>query len=165
MSNNQSLRIRLRPSRLLVGALVLVHCLALLAAILGVEGWPRVMVACGILLSAAGTLTQAMQWSAAAAREIELRADGRCGWRDGAGGWHEGTSGGLHFVSAWLVIVSLRTSAAWRKWIVALPDSSDDEALRRLRVWLRWRHEESPNGAKRELSSPAGEKRGQHFRS
>jgi hypothetical protein len=139
MSQSPSLRMELKPSLRLAGALASAHLLALAGAAAALVGWPLLLVAAGIVLSCAVTVADALQRTLRSARALELRAEGTCAWRDGAGRWHEGTLHGPRFVAPGLVVLPLKKGALRRKWIVLLPDSSDRESLRRLRGLLRWR--------------------------
>ena len=141
------LQIELKPSLRLAGLLGAVHILALAAAWLSLEGWPRVLVACGLLLSAMGCLTEIFHRSSRAAVSLELLDDGRASWRDGSARWHEGRLGDHHFVSAALVVMRLDQTQGGRKWLVLAADSGATEDLRRLRVWLRWYREGGGGGS------------------
>jgi hypothetical protein len=141
------LQIELKPSLRLAGLLGAVHILALAAAWLSLEGWPRVLVACGLLLSAMGCLTEIFHRSSRAAVSLELLDDGRASWRDGSARWHEGRLGDHHFVSAALVVMRLDQTQGARKWLVLAADSGAPEDLRRLRVWLRWYREGGAGGS------------------
>ena len=141
------LQIELKPSLRLAGLLGAVHILALAAAWVSLEGWPRVLVACGLLLSAMGCLTEIFHRSSRAAVSLELLDDGRASWRDGRARWHEGRLGDHHFVSAALVVMRLDQTQGGRKWLVLAADSGAPEDLRRLRVWLRWHREAGAGGS------------------
>ena len=141
------LQIELKPSLRLAGLLGAVHIMALAAAWLSLEGWPRVLVACGLLLSAMGCLAESFHRSSRAAVSLELLDDGRASWRDGSARWHEGRLGDHHFVSAALVVMRLDQTQGGRKWLVLAADSGAPEDLRRLRVWLRWYREAGAGGS------------------
>jgi len=141
------LQIELKPSLRLAGLLGAAHILALAAAWLSLEGWPRVLVACGVLLSAMGCLAEILLRSSRAAVSLELLDDGRASWRDGSARWHEGRLGDHHFVSAALVVMRLDQTQGGRKWLVLAADSGAPEDLRRLRVWLRWYREAGAGGS------------------
>jgi hypothetical protein len=129
------LRLNLRPSRLLAGALVLAHGLALSAAWIGLSGWAWNIAAFAVLAS--------LGWCVARGRlrpaSIELHEDGRASWADRRGTWHDGRLGRNNFVGAALVILELKPAGIGRKWVVLMGDSAPPEDFRRLRVWLRWR--------------------------
>jgi membrane-bound toxin of toxin-antitoxin system len=160
MSQSPSLRIELRPSFFLAGALASAHLLALGASAAALHGWPLILVAAGILLSGAVTLARALH-RAGGARALELDPDGRCAWRDGAGRWHEARLRGQQFASPALVVLALEGDAPEGKRIVLLPDSCDRDGARRLRGWLRWRAESAQrrDDAEREIPAPTAEER------
>lgn len=135
------LEIELRPSFKLAGVLGGVHVLALAAVWLSLEGWPRVLVACGLLLSAVGCLSEIFHRTSRAAVSLQLLDDGRASWRDRGATWHECRLGDDHFVSAALVVMRLDQAQGGRKWLALAADSGAPEDLRRLRVWLRWYRE------------------------
>ena len=139
------LQIELKPSRRLAGALGGVHVLALAAVWLSLDGWPQYLVACGLLLSAWGCLSEILHRTSRAAVSLELLDDGRASWRDRGATWHEGRLGEDHFVSSALVVMRLDQAQGGRKWLALAADSGAPEDLRRLRVWLRW-HRESAEG-------------------
>jgi membrane-bound toxin of toxin-antitoxin system len=145
-----SLRMELKPSLLLAGSLAAVHLLAVAAAAAALGGWALLLVAAGVVLSGALTVTDALHGTARSVRALELHADGRCAWRDGAGRWREGRLHGRRFIAPGLIVLGLEGSAG-RRWIVLLPDASDRDHLRRLRVWLHWRadatHGDAPHDA------------------
>jgi hypothetical protein len=149
MSRSENLRVELRPSSRLAGVLALAHLGAFAAAVISLHGWSLALVAAGILLSAAVTLASALHASASTACGLDLRGDGRCAWRDRGGRWHDAEDGRRHFVSPWLIVVSLRTKPRRSKWIAVLPDSSDSESLRRLRVWLHGARDQAPSSGGR----------------
>jgi hypothetical protein len=141
------LQIELKPSPRLAGVLGGVHVLALAAVWLSLEGWPRYLVACGLLLSAVGCLSEILHRTSRAAVSLELLDDGRASWRDRGATWHEGRLGEDHFVSSALVVMRLDQTQGGRKWLVLAADSGAPEDLRRLRVWLRWHREAGAGGS------------------
>jgi hypothetical protein len=150
MERAEPLRIELKPSRALVCILGIVHALALLTAWVSLNGWAQVLVLIGTLVSAAGCLVEALLVSPSAAHALELHPDGRASWRDRTGLWHEGRLGGQRFATPALVVLGLEQAQRSSQWIVLMPDSVKDDALRSLRVWLRWRREraEDPPGSR-----------------
>jgi toxin CptA len=131
-----ALRLDLKPSRLLAGALVSVHGLAGFAAWISLSGWVQYLAWGAILAS----LAQALLRAAHPALSLELNEDGRASWRNRDGIWHEGRLGRSHFVSAALAVLELETARLRRrKRVILMADSVSPEDFRRLRVWLRWR--------------------------
>jgi toxin CptA len=139
-----ALRLDIRPSSLLAGALVLAHGLALAAAWISLNGWAQYLVWGAILASLAHALLRAMH----PALSLELHEDGRASWRNRDGTWHEGRLGSSHFVSAALAVLELEPTGRQRKRVILAADSVSSEDFRRLKVWLRWRR--SPAQAKSE---------------
>jgi toxin CptA len=131
-----ALRLDLKPSRLLAGALVSAHGLAGAAAWISLSGWVQYLAWGAILAS----LAQALLRAAHPALSLELNEDGRASWRNRDGIWHEGRLGRSHFVSAALAVLELETAGLRRrKRVILMADSVSPEDFRRLRVWLRWR--------------------------
>src|SRR6267143_1856295 len=147
MSAAPALQFDLRPSLKLAGLLVVAHALALGAAWVSLTGWPQVLVGLGVLLSGAGCLAEVLHRSSRAVLSLELREDGRASWRDRNGQWHEGRLGNEHFVSTAFVVLRADETARGRKWLVLMGDSARPEAVRRLRVWLRWCRELGSGGS------------------
>jgi len=134
------LRLELKASRLLAGALVLMHTLALVAAWLSLAGWARYATWTVILAS----LWRVLALLRTAAISLELHEDGRASWRNRDGGWHVGRLGKSQFVSTPLAVVELELAGQRSSWVVVMPDSLSAEDFRRLRVWLRWRPRPEP---------------------
>ena len=135
----QALRIDLRPSLRLAGALILAHGLALAAAWISLSGWMRYVAGAGVLASAAVCLAQALLRTDRQTQSLELHEDGRASWRNRDGRWYEGRLGRNSFVSAALVVLELEIGSSGRKRVVLMGDSASQDDFRRLRVWLRWR--------------------------
>jgi hypothetical protein len=154
MTQSPSLRMDLKPSWLLAGALAPMHVLALAAASITLSGGSLALVVAGIVLSGVVTSAGALLRTAGSARALELHADGRCGWRDRGGRWHDGRLHGQQFASPLLTVLGVQGGAPRRKWIVLLPDSADRDSLRRLRGWLRWRGEALAPDAQRKIATP-----------
>lgn len=148
MSGPAPLRIELKPSYLLAGLLGLAHVLALGAAWVSLAGWPRYLVATGILISLAVCVAGALHRRRDSMAALELRADGDAAWMDGDGRWHDCRVAQDHFVSPLLVVLALERDGAAQQRVVLLPDSAAAEDLRRLRVWLRWRPGAGAGGGK-----------------
>jgi hypothetical protein len=136
---SETLRIDLRPSRLLAVALMLVHGLALYAFWISLPGWPAVLAGVVVLVSLAGTLARARQRIGRSVVSLEMAKDGRASWKDRRGAWHQGILGESHFVSVFLVVVDLRPLDGGATRVILLADSVAPDDFRRLRVWLRWR--------------------------
>lgn len=139
-SQTDYLLLQRQPSRVLGGALVF---FALLAAVAlyrsAIPGW----LAVGMMLVVAGY--SLWVWP----RQVSLRhASSVTGLRFDSQGWHvlrrDGSEAGARlladtFVSALLTVVRLREPGRWWPVSVVLPaDAAAEEALRRLRLRLRF---------------------------
>ena len=144
-----ALRLDLKPSRLLVCALIVAHVLALAAAWISLTGWERYLACVAVLASLGTTLAQTLLRGTHQAISLELHEDGHASWRNAKGTWYVARAGSRHFVSGVLAILELESvGPARRKWLLLMSDSVPPEEFRRLRVWLRWRR--SPAEAQRE---------------
>lgn len=70
---------------------------------------------------------------------LRLRQDGSLQWRDQSGDWQDAEIGGDSLVNTWVMVVRLRVAERLRT-LILLSDSAPPDALRRLRVFLRWAH-------------------------
>ena len=92
-----------------------------------------------MLISCAVTTADALQRLPSSVVWLELQEDGTGRWRDRAGREHSIRAARATWASPGMVVLGL-ASSRWRtRWLVLLPDSAAAEALRHLRVWLRWR--------------------------
>ena len=131
--------IALRPSWRLAALLAGIHAGALAAAVASVPGWALVLIAVGILVSAAASVADALLALPSSVRELELEEDGSGRWRDRAGLEHPVRSARPSWVSPGLVVLGLQGARRRTRWLVLMGDSAAAEPLRRLRVWLKWR--------------------------
>jgi len=69
---------------------------------------------------------------------LRLQADGRVQLRGTTGDWDDVEVRGDSYVSPALLVLRYRTADGRAHALALLPDSADTEALRRLRVSLRW---------------------------
>ncbi|HEY9100281.1 MAG TPA: protein YgfX [Thiobacillus sp.] len=77
-------------------------------------------------------------------QSIRITAEGMIQCQDVLGDWHEVEVQGESLVSPALIVLRYRLDTLGVQTLVLLPDSADAEALRRLRVSLRWaRHTRS----------------------
>ncbi len=130
--------IALEPSRRLAALLAVVHAAALAAALASVPGWPLALIVAGILVSAAASIADALLALPSSVRCVDLEEDGSGRWRDRCGIEHPVRATRASWVSPGLVVLGLRSSRRTR-WVILMADSAGAEALRRLRVWLKWR--------------------------
>jgi toxin CptA len=146
---NDSLRVQLRPSRTLAGALAIGHLVAVGAAATGLPSAAAALVVLGLGLSLFHQLRLAMHRSVLAVAGLDLASDGRLAMADPAGVWVTAELRHSAAPAAWLALLTARDAAGRSRTAVILPDAVDSESFRRLRVWLRWR-----------MTSPARERKG-----
>jgi toxin CptA len=80
--------------------------------------------------------------AAKAVVELELKDGGGIAFRTREGSWVESELAASSYVSPALTIVVLRPRGkAGTRRVVLLPDSVDARDFRRLRMWMRWKHE------------------------
>lgn len=141
----QAIRLELRPSRWLIGGLVMLHTAALGAAFASLSSWALLLVTSGVAMSAAVVIRSALLLLPDSVRELAFSADRTGRWRGINGEVHEVVLAQEGLACAWLVILALDPAGpsierqSVRRWIVLAPDSADQEGLRQLRVWLRVR--------------------------
>ena len=131
------LRVDLRPSRMGAGVAIVLHALAVIAALDAPGPWLAGVLLAVVLASAAVTMRR---WrpggGSEAIRAIERDGTGRWWVETGAGERLEAALGAPPVVSRPVVALSFR--AGDRRWDVALlPDSAGPDQLRRLRAALR----------------------------
>lgn len=132
----------------LCAAVSLLHGVAAVCALVALDGMPLLLVVTGVGLSAFA------QWraSCASARgmpiEMTCHADGRVtvvepkpgdAEADGPARSRVRLEQGAVF-APWLVVLSLRAAGGQRRTLMLVPGSTHADALRRLRVWIRWHH-------------------------
>jgi hypothetical protein len=131
--------IDLKPSRMLAAVLAGTHLLALAAAGASLSGVPLALVCTGIAVSAACTSADALLRLPTSVVWLELQEDGTGRWRDRTGQEHPVRAAHASWSGPGLVVLGLRRSRWRTRWVLLLPDSAPGDALRRLRVWLKWR--------------------------
>ena len=116
-----------------------VHALAACAALVALPAPAAWVCVLGVALSAGVHIAGALQWSRESVRELALRPEGDAAWRDREGLWHvaRGVTGGV--VAPWLAVIGLKEDGHRVRPLLLMPDAVTGEALRELRVWLRWR--------------------------
>jgi toxin CptA len=136
------LLIRINPSRRLAAALLAAHLLAALGVF--ASSLPATVVA-ALLIVLVVSLTFSLRRHACLASPrslvllelsdtLEIEAEDRSGRR------LAGTVLGTTFVAPWLVVINFKVEGRHLPHaVVILPDASDGENYRALRVWLRWR--------------------------
>jgi toxin CptA len=144
---NDSLRVQLQPSRTLATPLACGHLLALAAVATGLPPVAAALAAVGLGLSAFHHLRLAMHRSPLAAAGLEFSSAGGCALRDPGGLWLPAEVRHVAVPAGWLAVLVARDANGRSRAAVILPDASDAEDFRRLRVWLKWRVAVTDSGA------------------
>jgi hypothetical protein len=135
------LRISLRPSRRFLAVLAAGHLAAMFAVFaLDLPLWAKTGVSAVIIASAGYQISRvALLRADTSIVALELDRDGSAAFAIRGGGWQEATLLGTSFVSPVLIVLNLRVNQSRAiRHIVLMEDSADTEALRELRVLLRW---------------------------
>jgi hypothetical protein len=128
-----------KRSRILLLALAGMAATALGCAWLSLSGVPLLLVAAGVVLAFLLHPAGALPRKGRSLRCLELGAQRAARWQDGLGRWHEATLLPDAYVSRWLIVLNLAEGGRRSQSVVLLPDSAPADALRQLRVWVRWR--------------------------
>ena len=89
--------------------------------------------------------------SAKAIVALELKEGGGIAFRTRDGAWVDSELAGSSYVSPALTIVVLKPRGkGWARRVILLPDSVDARDYRRLRIWMRWKHEGAKPGSSEE---------------
>ncbi|MDR2219149.1 MAG: hypothetical protein LBE24_01025 [Methylobacillus sp.] len=151
--NAKPVRLDLRPSRRLtwlLGGAVCAACAAI--GILPISLWVKSGI---VLFMLAASAFHIMRDARLALRSsilaLEVSASGELSMLTREQGWRVATVRGDSFVTPPLTVLVLAPEGQrLSRYAVLLPDSADAEALRRLRVWLKWgnqnRDQESGDG-------------------
>jgi len=137
LNGNPLLRLELRASRGLAGALLLSHALAagcVLAVLPGVWGW-----ALAALIAALGAATawdRALLRAASSVCSLELFVDGRAALRLADGSRLEGAVAARRNISPWWVTLPVQGSAG--RTLLVVRDMLSGGDFRRLRIWALW---------------------------
>jgi toxin CptA len=139
-------RIRIGKSRRLAAALLAAHAVA--AACVAISFPPGLaMPGIGLIAASAAYYLRrdALQHAGDAIVDLLLRQGGGCELTTRAGTRLTGQVLGSTFVSPWLTVINVGLRAGrGRRSVVLAPDSADTDALRQLRVWLRYRCHSNP---------------------
>jgi hypothetical protein len=130
--------VRLAPARGWAVLVFLVHLLAVVAALAFLPVAAATLVVAGLVLSGWLGISTALLRGPRAVREMHLRLDGSAAYVDGTGAWRESpvtAAASLGHRFAAFRVGHGRT----RRSIVLVPGAADADALRRARVWVRWR--------------------------
>jgi hypothetical protein len=117
---------------------ILVHGLAVLAALAFLPAAAAALVVAGLVLSGWLGTSAALLRGPRALREVHLRLDGSAAYRDGTGAWREAPVTAAATLGHRMAAFGLGNGRA-RRGIVLVPGAVDADAFRRARVWARWR--------------------------
>ena len=115
------------------------HGLALLAVGVSLDGIPLILAVSGVILSGGWCIARALLLPSKSIVSFSIMPDGSVTWVDRGGRMASAVIIRTGWVSEYLVILRFQGADAVREWLILLPDSAGREALRQLRVWLRWR--------------------------
>lgn len=142
------LQATLLPSRLLAALLTAMHLLAVLPVVLvPLDAVLRLMLALALVCSLLYYgYRHGLPQSGAAVDGLHLAADGTFSVHLRQGDWQPVEVRGSSFVQPWLTVLHLDLAGRRRCLaLVVLPDMLPREDFRRLRVWLRWGHQDANN--------------------
>lgn len=136
------LRLTLNPSKTLVVLLTASHAASLLLLfwLPLYPGYLAVLIA----LLALSYLRALRKYALLLARDsingLQFDESGLCRFQLRNGDWIEAPLKPSSSVFSWLVVLNFSLSSARKtRHAVVLPDSTDAESFRKLRVWLRWK--------------------------
>jgi toxin CptA len=145
------LRVRLRPSGLLVAVLTVAHAAAItIVLMVDLTLWLQA-IAVALLIAQCVLVVrrQALLAGAGAVIAIEVTSDHRFNAETRAAGWCEYDVLGSTYVTPYLTVLNLRQPGKrGARYVTLLPDSLNAEDFRKLRVWLRWK-EDSAKSSRR----------------
>jgi toxin CptA len=136
---NDTLRVRLQPSRVLALAVVAGHLAAAVGAAAGLPLAAAAVAGAGLAVSFLHYWRWATQRSPQSVAVLELAVDGRLAVAGPGPAWRPAALRYAAVPTWWLAILIARDSAGRSRSAVILPDALDPETFRRLRVALRWR--------------------------
>ena len=129
--------LQLRPAPELALLLATLHGLAIFCAWVSLEGIPLALVSVATVASGACTAADAWLALPGSVLRLELDQDGRVHWDARSGAQGSGWLGQQAVVWPWLVVLRIMGKPRSR-WLVLGQRSADPQALRALRVRLRW---------------------------
>ncbi len=141
------MKITLRPSRILTAILVLAHGAAIaMVALAGMPLWPELIAIAALAANLVYDLRQtALLRAPGALIALEIASDDKLTVKTRRGEWIECAVLGSTYVTSFLTILNLKVIDSGRNTrAVILPDSLEAEDFRKLRVWLRWKHDPQP---------------------
>lgn len=120
-----------------LGLAAVVACTTL--AILPVALWVRLAGISAIAMVAAYHILDVMQRLSRSCLSLSLDTKGEWQLVTRDGNRYDATILASSFVTPYLAVLNCSLTGRWLQYhIVILPDAVDEEAFRRLRVWLRW---------------------------
>ena len=136
------LELKLHPSRTLTILLAMAHLLSLLVLWI-LPLMPAIQTGAGLLV-AANFIFHLRRDALLAARnsifQLRFEQECSCTYQTRNGTWQEARLLGSSMVTPWLTVLSFSPENSWlARHIVIFPDSADAEALRKMRVLLRWK--------------------------
>ena len=141
------LRIQLKPSLYLATVLTTAHfasAVVLIPLSMPLEAKLTIAGAIGVSL-VHSVWRAALLRSRASLVAVELRKGGGIGVQTRDGRWHAARLLGTTYVTSQLTVLNLRMEGRRvARHVVLVPDTTDPDCFRRLRVLLRWRYGESP---------------------
>jgi len=146
------LRVRIAASRLLAGALLLVHGGGIACVVLFLPGlWVPALATAAIGASLVFHVRRdALQFSGDAVIELLLKDGAGCEFMLRNGDTLAGSIEGSTFVAPLLIVINISSEGRGRRRsAILLPDSAPAEDLRRIRVWLRHRAQPNPSASGR----------------
>jgi len=102
------------------------------------EGVPLALVSIATVISGAYAVADAWLALPGSILRLELDQDGRVHWIARRGTQGSGRLGPQAVVWPWLVVLCIQGEPRSRRWLVLGWHSADSEALRSLRIRLRW---------------------------
>ena len=134
MNGNPLLQLRLRPSRVLAGGLVLLHALAFACIVLVLPGaWGFALGALVLALGAAAAWDRALMRSRRSVRALTLFPAAKAVLSLADGSRLEGTVAARRNVSRWWVSLPLEG-----RTLLVARDMLSEGDFRRLRIWALW---------------------------
>ena len=137
MTGKPLLRLELRASRILAGALLLVHALAAACIALVLPGvWGAALAALVAALGVATAWDRALLRSARSVRHIDLYAGGQAVLGLGDDSRLQGTIATRRNISPWWVTLPLEGRVG--RTLLVARDMLSEGDFRRLRIWALW---------------------------
>jgi len=135
MKSVPPLQLQLRPSRMASVATLALYLMALpMPWLANLSAWLAACLSGAILLA---LLLAARHWRQSQGSRLKLLADGNWLLEEGGLATEYALGEGV-YCTLGLVVLPLRAEDGRKRRLLLWPDSTAPDALRRLRVWLRW---------------------------